>query len=185
VEIPLVLTSPKPDRLVYGFPVWYRIVMGTILAIVAAALLLGDTRPGALAWLVMIILLLGTFYEDKWSFDGADQSARHQAGLMFLSRSRVVPFVQIERLRIVPLVRGTIPGSEDEKAANEAALKGTRTDDPTIKRERHKKPFLSLEIECADGTRFLVDHMPARKAEKLRSLASRIAEHCGKPVVEA
>lgn len=183
MEIPLSLTSPRPDRLVYGFPIWYRVVMGVIVAVVATALFLGGTQPGVLGWVVLAILLLGTFYEDRWIFDQAIGQARHQAGLMFLSRTRTIDFAEIQSLRIVPFVKGTVPGSEDEKAENEAALKGTRSDDPSIKRERHKKPFLSLQIECDDGTRFLIDHMPARKADTLKELASSIATLCGKPVV--
>ena len=185
MEIPLSLTSPRPDRLVYGFPVWYRVVMGGIVAVVCGALFLGDTRPGAFAWVVLVVLLLAALYEDRWSFDGRDGRAEHKAGLVFWARTVALDFAQIERFRVVPLVRGTIPGTEDEKASNEAALKGERADDGSLKRERHKKPYLSLEIECLDGARYLVDHMPARKAEQLRLMASRIGDLCGKPVVDA
>jgi len=182
VEIPLVLSTPKPDRLVYGFPVWFRIAMGGILALVSLALAMGDAAPGALAWIVLGLLALATIYEDRWEFDGTLGRATHRSGLMIAARSRVIEFPEIHRFRIVPLVRGTLPGTEEERAANAAALKGERTDDVSLKRDRYKKPFLSLEIECLDGTRYLVDHMPARRAPGLRTLASRIAEFCGKPV---
>ncbi len=185
MEIPLSLTSPRPDRLVYGFPVWYRAVMGAIVAVVCGALLLGEAQPGVFAWLVLAVLLLAALYEDRWSFDARDGRAEHKAGLLFWGRTVSLDFAQIERFRVVPLVRGTIPGTEDEKTSNEAALKGERADDGSLKRERHKKPYLSLEIECLDGTRYLVDHMPARKAEQLRLMASRIGDFCGKPVADA
>lgn len=185
MEIPLSLTSPRPDRLIYGFPVWYRVVMGVIVAVVCGALFLGDTRPGVFGWVVLAILVLAGLYEDRWSFDARDGKAEHKAGLVFLGRTVSLGFDQIDRFRVVPLVRGTIPGTEDEKVANEAALKGGRADDGSLRRERHKKPYLSLEIECLDGARYLVDHMPARKAEQLRLMASRIGDLCGKPVVDA
>lgn len=185
MEIPLVLSSPRPDRLVYGFPVWYRLVMGAILAIVAAALILGGTAPGFPAWIVLAILVLGALYEDRWTFDKSSDQVSHRAGLIVAAKTRRIDFADIQQFCIVPFVKGTIPGTEDEKAANEAALTGQRTDDAAIKRERHKQPFLSLEVECHDGTRYLIDHMPARKAEQLRGMAARIAEHCGKPVTEA
>jgi hypothetical protein len=185
MEVPLVLTSPRPDRLVYGLPIWYRAVMGLILAIVVTALLMGDSRPGILAWLVLALLLLGALYEDSWTFDAAEGRATHRAGLVVSARSTVIEFSSIERFRVVPLVKGTIPGSAEEQAENAAALAGKRSDDGQIKRFRHKKPFLSLEIECTDGTRYLVDHLPARNGEKLRSVVSRLATLCGKPVTEA
>lgn len=158
--------------------------MGGILAVMGMAFVVGDTLPGIPAWIVLAILVLGTLYEDQWTFDSALGKVSHKAGLMIAARTRRIDFSEIQRFCIVPLVRGTIPGSEDEKISNEAALIGKRTDDTTIKRDWHKKPFLSLEIECHDGTRYLVDHMPARRMDKLRSLAARIADHCGKPLTE-
>jgi hypothetical protein len=184
MEIPLVLTAPRPDRLVYTLPVWYRVVMGLILAIVATALVMGDSNPGFLGWLVLIILILGALYEERWILDAADGLATHRVGLVVSARSKVIEFLSIERFCIVPLVKGTIPGSEEEKAENAAVLKGARTDDGHFKRSRHKKPFLSLEIECTDGTRYLIDHVPARGGARLRAVAMQMAELCGKPVSE-
>jgi hypothetical protein len=182
VEIPLVLTAPAPDRLSYGLPLWFRLVMGAILALVILALATSESAPGALAWIVLTILVLGTLYEDRWEFDGALGRATHRAGLLIAARSRVVAFEEIQRLRIVPLVKGTLPGTAEERAENQAALQGARADDASLKRDRYKKPFLSLEIECLDGTRYLMDHMSARRAVALRAVASRIAEFCGKPL---
>ena len=185
MEIPLVLTSPRPERLDYGFPLWYRAVMAAILVVVAASVFWSGAMPGVLAWIVLAILVLAVFYEDRWTFDATEGRASHHAGLLFASRARVVPFPEIVRFAIVPLVRGTVPGTQEEKAENQAALEGKRPDDVAMKRDRHKKPFLSLEMECADGTRYLVDHVPARRAQDLRALAARIAGHCEKPLAEA
>jgi len=185
VEIPLVLSSPRPDRLRYALPIWFRVVMGCILALVATALLMSDDRPGFLAWMVLVILTLSVLYEDTWTFDAAEGRAVHRVGLLIGARSTVIAFSAIERFCIVPLVKGTIPGTADERAENTAALKGQRTDDGQLRRFRHKKPFLSLEIEGTDGTRYLVDHVPARCAEKLRGATSRMAKLCDKPLSEA
>ena len=103
---------------------------------------------------------------------------------MILAWSTVIEFASLDRFCIVPLVKGTVPGSEDEKTENAAALKGVRADDSHFKRSRHKKPFLSLEIECTDGSRYLIDHLPARNGAKLRAAASRMAALCGKPMTE-
>ncbi len=184
MEIPLVLSSPRPDRLVYAIPIWFRVVMGFILAVVIAALVMGDSRPGVLAWIALAILVLGGLYEDTWSFDGTQGRATHRAGLLIAAKSTIVAFSDIERICLVPVVKGTIPGTEDERAEKAAALLGRRADDAVSRRERHKKPFLNLEIECVDGTRYLIDHIPARRMEKLRSLASKLTELCEKPLSE-
>jgi hypothetical protein len=184
VEIPLTLTSPRPDRIVYSLPVWFRVVMGAIIAVVVAALIMGETRPGLLAWVILLLLVLSALYEDKWTFDAASGCVTHRTGLLVAARSTQIEFASIERFRIVPLVKGTVPGTDEEKAENAAALKGQRTDGGNLKRSRHKKPFLSLEIECSDGTRYLVDHVPARRSESLRSIAATMAALCDKPVTE-
>ncbi len=184
MDIPLVLTSPKPNRLVYSFPLWFRFVLSAILFIVIAALFTGAETPGYIAWTVLVILLLSALYEDKWVFDAAKGEVKHRAGLLIAARSWRIDFSEIARFRIVPFVKGTIPGSEEEKKENEAALSGGRSDDGTPRRHRHKKPFLHFEIECADGSRYLIDRLPGRRIEKLRNLASRIADHCGKTVSE-
>jgi hypothetical protein len=184
MEIPLVLTAPRPERLVYALPVWYRMMMGFILTLVATALIMTGSWPGFLAWTILVILTLCMLYEDTWTFDAKDGRAVHRAGLLIGARSTVIELSAIEQFRIVPYVKGTIPGSEEEKAENAAALEGKRTDDDHLKRSRHKKPFLILEINCADGTRYLIDHIPARSGAKLRAAASQLGTLCGKPVVE-
>ena len=185
MEIPLVLTSPKPERLTYGFPAWYRAVMAAILAIVIAAVLLGDSAPGVLAWIILGILFLATVYEDRWTFDADARTVSHRAGLLIASRSRVIAFAEIAQFVIVPLVKGTVPGTEEEKAENKAAIEGKHPNEASLMWNRHKKPFLNLEIECVDGTRYLVDHVPARRSHVLHALGARIARHCEKPLAKA
>jgi hypothetical protein len=163
-------------------PIWFRVVMGSILAVVSTALAMGDSRPGFLGWAIFFVLCLGFLYEDKWIFDASGNLVIHRGGLLFASRSSKIEFSAIERFCIVPLVRGTIPGTEDEKIENAAALRGHRADERSYKHSRHKKHFLSLSMECCDGSRYLIDHVPARRAEALRIVAARIATLCDKPV---
>ena len=59
MEIPLKLSCPGPERLVYGFPSWYRAVMAAILA----ALALGSPRPGPLGWTAILLVVLGGLYD--------------------------------------------------------------------------------------------------------------------------
>ena len=184
MEIPLVLSTPRPGRLVYALPIWFRIMMGCILGVVVASLVSVRDWPGILGWIILVVLALGLLYEDTWIFDATEERAMHRAGLVIAARTTVVEFASIARFRIVPLVKGTVPGTEDERAENAAALQGRRGDDGRFKRSHHKKAFLNLTIESTDGTLYLVDHLPARCAEQLRSSASRLAELCGKPLSE-
>lgn len=185
MEIQLTLSEPRPGRLVYALPIWFRIVMGLVLAVIVASLLSVHAWPGIVAWILLVILALGLLYEDTWTFDAAEGHVFHRAGLLVAARTTAIAFSAIERLRIVPLVKGTVPGTEDEKIENAAALQGRRDDDGRFQRSRHKKAFLNLTLEGTDGTIYLIDHIPARNAENLRMVASRLAELCGKPLSEA
>jgi hypothetical protein len=183
VEIPLSLSSPSPDRLVYGIPRWYRAAMALVLAALAAALALGDGRAGAAAWTILGLVALGGLYDERWSFDAGRGEVQHRVGLCFAAKASVLRFGAIERFRLVPLVAGTVPGSEAERAGNAAALAGQRADDGGGRRFRHRRPFLDLVLECADGRRYVIDRRPARGAGRLRGAADRIAAVCGKPLV--
>ena len=182
LAIPLVLRATGGQRLVLGLPLWYRVVMALILAVVAAGLVQVGGRPGILAWTVLALLLVALLYQERWVFDAGLGRVRHQGGLVGAARTTDIPFRAIAGLRLEPHVRGTIPGSEDERRANAAALAGGRTDDGDRHRARHKRPYLGLVLECADGTRLLVDRVPARDADRLRQVARRLAEHCGRPL---
>jgi hypothetical protein len=79
-------------------------------------------------------------------------------------------------------VEGTIPGSEDERLENAAALRGARGDDGALRRSRHKRPFLGLVLECTDGAQYLIDRVPARNVARLREAAGRMADVCDVPL---
>jgi len=184
VQIPLALRCPGPGRLVYAIPVWYRVVMGFILAIFLAGFVVGGAHPGFLTWAVLAIVLLAGLYEETWIFDADQDRVIHRAGLVIAARSSAIDLAAIERFLIVPHVEGTIPGSEEERRDNATALRGSRSDDASEKRSRHKKPFLSLVLACADGTDYPVDRVPARNAAHHRELWARMAALCGKPLVD-
>jgi hypothetical protein len=184
VEVPLKLSAPDPDRLVYAIPGWYRLAMALILAALGAGIALAGLRPGPMPWIVLGVVALGALYEERWEFDAGRGRIVHRAGLVFAPRRTVLPFAAIERLRLVPVVTGTVPGSRAEREENAAALAGQRVDDSGGRRQRHRKPFLDLVIESADGHSRLVDRMPARRAGRLRDLADRAAALCGKPLEE-
>jgi hypothetical protein len=182
LSIPLVLRLPASGRMVYGLPVWYRAAMAAILGLLVAALAQAGVRPGPLAWVVLALVALALLYEEAWVFEAGPGRVVHRGGLLVAARSTVIPFAEIERLLIVPHVEGTIPGTEDERLENAAALAGRRTDDGGSRRSRHKKPYLDLVLETDGGTRRLMDRVPAREGDRLRGTAAALAELCGKPL---
>ncbi len=184
MEIPLTLTEARDGRLAYGLPVWYRIMMGAIVAVIGAALFAAGQPPAVLGWIIFGLVLLAALYEERWTFDAAGSLITHRAGLVFLARKTEIALAAANALRLQPFVRGTIPGSADEAAENKAALEGLRSDDSGGKRAFYKKPYLCLVVETSDGARYLVDAVPARRSQDFKATASRIASYLGKPLLQ-
>jgi hypothetical protein len=159
--------------------------MAAILAVVAASQLVEGGTPGAGGWIAMALSALGALYEERWIFDAKGGLIAHRVGLMFLCRKDAIPLDSVEGFRLAPFVRGTLPGSADEAAENAAALAGARADDRSRRRAFHKKPYLCLLLQTVDGATLFIEALPARRAAKMKEQASRIAEACSKPLVEA
>ncbi len=182
MELPLGLHRTKNGRLVYAIPLWYRFFMAAVAAIVAASMF--ESPGGPFAWVILALAALAGLYEESWVFDSATRRVRHRAGLLVAARSTGLSFDEIERFRLVPHVRGTVPGSEDERVQNAAALAAGRGDDSSRRRSPFKKPYVSMLFDCADGSRRIMDRTQARRSLRLRLDAASIASFCGKPLVE-
>jgi len=183
MSIPLILRK-SGARLEFALPAWYRTVMGAILALLVAALVQAGGRPGWFGWILLIVAAFGFLYQEKWSFDPDQGRVVHQVGLLGAAKTTVIDFSAIEQFRIRPHVEGTIPGTEDERKRNASAMQGDHGDGTDTSRTWYKKSYLALVLECAGGTQYLLDRVPARYAARLREVSGRMAEWCGKPLVD-
>jgi hypothetical protein len=185
MEMPLVFRDKADGSLVYSISALFRAAMGLILAILAAALFMDGGSPGVGGWIALALAGFGALYEERWTFDKKSGEIAHRVGLVFVARRRKIAMIDVMSFRIVPFVRGTLPGSADEIAQNAAALAGKRADDGARRRAPYKKPYLCIVCETADGSSYFIDALSARKADKLKARASRIAAACGKKLIEA
>ncbi len=189
MEIPLVLSVDKNGRLVYTIPIWYRIALAGILAVVGVSVFVAGGDPGIGSWIIGAVLVLGILYEERWTADPAAKRIRHASGLLVAARSLDIPFDQIESFALSALIRGSIPGGEEEKTETRAAFAALNgeTDSRDMKpmdRLFRKKAFINLVIKSTDGTVYLMNATPARRAASLREAGRRYAEICGKPFIE-
>lgn len=188
MDLPLVLVLRRDGVLVYRIPYWFRAVMGLIFAAVAAALAFGGSDPGIVGWIVATVLLLSFLYEESWVFDKEKGEIRHRFGLLVAARRLVIPLAGVSGFRLVPWVRGGIPGSAEEKADNKRTLEASRggqadLEEGSKKKALYKKPYLTLVCEGAEEA-VTINMVPARRASAFRALAERIAQYCGKALAE-
>lgn len=183
MEIPLSIRE-LGGRLVASPPAAYRAACAIALAILAAALAVSGGEPGILGWALIVLATLATLYEEKWIFDPAADRISHRSGILPIVAKKQLLISDVERVRVSPFVRGTVPGSSDEHLENAAALAGGRGDDSGRKRLSFKRHYLCVLLETRDGARYFVDASSSRKAAALKAKAARIAAFIGVPLAE-
>jgi hypothetical protein len=184
MEMPLKLRERRDGALVAALPLAYRIASIVVLVVLILALTLDDTPPGLVSWVVLCAVALAAFYEERWIIESAAGKIVHRNGLLFLARRTVIDIAQVGRIRVVPFVKGTAPGTIEEAEENAATLEGSALHDIGRRRSFSKKRYLCILIETVDGIRYFVDAAPPRDGEAIRKRASRIAAACGAPLVE-
>ena len=117
--------TAKDGTLVLGLPIRIRILMGIIaLAIVLGALLPGSEGSpaglGAGGIVLLLIVVLGLFYEERWTFDPGARSLSFKFGLVFAGKTMRVPFDSVESLAIEEFAKG--------RASNPGAAPGPDRD---------------------------------------------------------
>ena len=100
MEIPLSLKKTADGRLVYGIPLWYRIMTGIMIALILGGMLTTAGSPGLIAWLILVLLVLGALYEEVWIVDPKARTVRHLGGLWPIARALVVNFDDVEEFAL-------------------------------------------------------------------------------------
>lgn len=178
MELPFTLTETRDGRLRYGIALWYRVLAALIFGILSWTLSAQAEAPSVVAWLLLALSAFGVLYEERWTFGTA--GAEHAVGVLFAARTLRLDRETLEALSLVPHVRGTVPGSEDEARENARALSGEQDMDPYgRKKSLWKRPYLILVLAARDGSEYAVDKVPARNRDRILGYARRIAERTG------
>jgi len=185
VEIPLSLKKHKDGRISYGFPLWYRILNLGIMALIVASMFVSELGPGVMAWVLVVLLAVGSLFEERWTVEPGKRCIEHQVGVYPILRKTRIGFDSIARFSIDMFARGTIPGSEDEAAVKQKGFRMLYDKQPTDD-EQHaarpstfKKPYATLLIVTKDDTSYLVDTQPAKRASHLLAAGTELAKACG------
>jgi len=174
MELPFSLIERKDGTLRYGIALWYRVSAVVIFSVLAFSLASSGEHPSILGWLLLVLSALGVLYEEQWVF--GREIVIHRVGVIFAARRTDLSISELSTLRIVPFVRGTVPGSVEESKENEKALYGEA--EGKVQGRiwlSGKKPYLLLIIEAKNGDEYTIDRIPARRREWLLSSARRIS----------
>jgi hypothetical protein len=190
MEIPLSLKKSADGRLSYGIPLWYRIVTAAMLLLIAGGIFTTGGSPSLVAWIILALLLLGLVYEERWVVDPQAKVIRHIGGLWPIARPMTIEFDLIKEFCLRPLARGTVPGSKEESSVNAKAfdmMNHKDTEQGFTKgffKSASRVPYINLLMLTKDDEAFLVDSLPARRAERLRKAGQILAAASGSRFAE-
>ena len=190
MEIPLRLKKSADGSLSYGIPLWYRLVTVAMLGMVVAGLLTTEGAPGLFAWIILILLVMGLVYEERWTVEPASKTVRHHSGFWPLAKATTTGFDSIEEFSLRALARGTIPGSKEEIEVNTKAFDMMYHRDieqgfaKGFLKSAGRVPYINLLLKTSDGETYLVDSLPARRASRLAAVGAAFAEASGSRFVK-
>jgi hypothetical protein len=190
VEIPLLLKKDPSGRLIYSIPLWYRIVTAIMIIAIVVALISSGGSPSIVAWIILVLLVFGLLYEERWGADTKEKQLLHSGGIWPFVKTTSVDFSELKGFRLSAFARGTVQGSAQERSEEARAyaiMEGRDKPNPGIKSflgMGHIKPYIHLIADATEGRAYLIDSLPARKASRLKKAGSALAEACGVPMFE-
>lgn len=184
MEITLVLRERAPGRLVYTIPLWYRLVMALISAILAASIYVsGDGKGSVVSWIIVAIAVLAALYEETWILDKATGALSHRFGLVFLARTVSLPLERIQAFRLRAFYKGSNPGSPASAGESAAILASLNADsdlsDLKGRNRMRRKAYITLICDDREGGGLVINTLPMRGAGGLKTVAARFAQEAG------
>lgn len=184
MEIPLKLISRKDGSLYYGIPLYFRLMIGGMLALIAAAIVMEDFHTGPVGWIVVILLILGVIYKEDWLFDAPNRLIHGLVGFYPLFKRTDLSFEEVSYIQLAAFSRGTIPGSAEEKSSNQEAFDEMKGDTPKkgvkgMEFFQRKKLYIAMLLITKNDEHYLLDMVPARKASRLSSTGRALAALIG------
>jgi hypothetical protein len=185
MEIPLRLVSRKDGSLFYGIPLFFRIMMGGMLAMIGAAIVMEEFHTGPIGWIAVGLLLLGFIYKEDWLFDPSNKTIRGVLGFYPLLKKTNLTFEEVAYIQLAAFSKGTVPGSEEEKSYNRAAFEEMRGNVPksglkgSLDAFRRKRLYIALLIITKNEEHYLLDMVPARRASRLSNAGRALSALIG------
>jgi hypothetical protein len=149
------------STLVYGIPLWFRVVSGTITGVlVLVSIVTGSLGIGGAV--ITALALVATLYEERWIFDPEHDMCEGLVGLVFAARKTRIALSDIEQLRIDVFAKGRL--DQRDRPADDKLLPGSQA---------------RLTIETKLGDHYMVDSVSVRRKPALVQAATLLAACCG------
>ncbi|OHD28217.1 MAG: hypothetical protein A2Y38_01195 [Spirochaetes bacterium GWB1_59_5] len=154
----------KGDVFVYGIPLWYRISSAVAaLALTAASIFSGGLGiPGSI---IVVIVILAAFYQERWTFDAGKDTCTGRMGLVFAAKGPTFKVSDIAWFRIDMFAKGRL--DQKNLPAEEKMPGGSQA---------------RLIVEMKNGETFMLDSVLFKRRAELEAAAQTLAEALGIPL---
>ena len=176
-DLSLRARTTRAGALVFSVPRLARLAFAVIALTVAGSAAVTGTLGGVGA-AVLLFAAAAACYEERWTFDPVSRTVRFRFGLIFLARTRSLPFEGLESVAVETFVKGKNPAAADRPAdpSEEEAPVGLAAFGSRIFRQ---KRYASLAIYAKDAGRLVVETLSAARADRLEAAAEEISRLSG------
>lgn len=183
----LSLRERGTERLELTLPAGHRVLFGLLAALSVFILCFGVLFEGeptvllprnAVAGLLVVAMLFGLLYEDRWTFDRAAGRVRNRFGTVFLARRTEFPMTELELIGVDRFTRGRL--GEEPAAPARSAMTGDSPLAGTLRPRRRwgeQRIVRLLAVDRAGGVHVL-DAGPAHRLAQFRNRGLAIAGFC-------
>jgi len=178
MEFLLKSKQTKSGTLVLHIPLLLRLSIIAIGLVIIAASLIPviegtQSQLGVTTILLLLLLLFGALYEERWTFDPATRTISFRFGLLFLAKTMRISFDQIDEITLEKTVKGSM-----QKPAEHADLERPQTG---LKKLFQPKVFINLVLYLKDSERLVIESGNARKEAQLINIKNQIQAVISKP----
>ncbi|AEJ20810.1 hypothetical protein [Gracilinema caldarium] len=154
-------------------PLLLRLSLSAIGLIILAASLIPilegpQTQQGVTTIVLMIILLFGALYEERWTFDPASRTISFRFGLVFLAKTMKISYDQVDEITLEKAIKGKMQNLE-------APAEPSRPQN-SLARFFQPKVFINLALYLKDSERLIIESGNAKKEAQLINLKKEIQE---------
>ncbi len=154
----------RNGRLIYGIPLWYRLLSGmTALILVSATVFSGGL--GTAGTIILGIVILASLYEERWVFDAQAGSCTGRIGLVFAARKSSFAASDVSLVRIDIFAKGRL--DQHDLPPLDKMPRGSQA---------------RLIVELVDGEHYMLDSVSLKNRGDLEMNARAIAQALGAPI---
>ncbi len=144
--------------------------------LVASAFARDGESLGAGGTVALVLALLASMYEERWTFDAATRTIRFRFGLLFLAKVRSWPFASVESVSLEAFRKGRAATGDDPAEGGDENLPPPHAGfGPSLKRVFASRRYLRLVLCLSDAENLVVENAAASRAHNLRRDALEIA----------